>query len=93
LCYADFDKYIEILEENGGQGGGYSWESMVKAVAELRNIEFGDVEFDPEGDMFCAISEHEASLAIVASIIKELGADKSLMIKAIATAQDGDYFE
>lgn len=93
LIYSDFDEHIDLLEENGGQGGGYSWESMIRAVLELRDIELGDVDFDPEGDTFCAASKSEASLAKVAGIIKELGMDKALMTKAIAVARDGDYFE
>ena len=93
ITFSEFDDFIEFIEERGGQGGGYSWESMVKAVLMLRQIDLPEVDFDPEGDMFCAISSDRHSLTKIAAIIKELSADRLLMESAIKHATENEYFE
>jgi len=93
ITFSAIDDFIEYLESQGGQGGGYTWESMVTAVLEMRSIVLEDVDFDPEGDMFAAASANKASLQTIAHIIKELAENHELMAQAIAHAKDGGYFE
>src|SRR5262245_36081823 len=93
ITFSEIDDFIEYLESQEGQGGGYSWEAMVKAILEIRAIELDDVDFDPEGDMFAATSPNKASLETIARIIKELTEDRKLMEQAITHAKDGGYFE
>lgn len=48
ITFSAIDDFIEYLESQDGQGGGYSWEATVKAVLEMRSIRLADVDFDPE---------------------------------------------
>ena len=93
LCFTDFDSFIELLESKGGQGGGYSWEALVKAVRSIRGLEMPDLEFDPEADMFCVVARTTEPLIVVASIIRELCKEPDLMAKAIELATSEGYFE
>jgi hypothetical protein len=93
IYFSEFDDFIDYLEEKGGQGGGYSWETMVNAVLELRNINISDVEMDPEGDTFVAFGTNEESLKSIAGIIKELVENRSLMSQAVEHAKTQGYFE
>jgi hypothetical protein len=93
LCFSNFESFIDLLESKGGQGGGYSWEALVKAVMAMRALELPDLEFDPEGDMFCVVSHKNEPLMVVASIVRELCADSALMSEAIDKAIAEGYFE
>jgi Immunity protein 51 len=93
LFFSDFGFSSEVLEDKGGQGGGHSWESIVKAVIEIRGIKLQDLEFDSEGDMFCALSRSTESLSQVAAIVRELFSSSELMTNAIDKAIKEGYFE
>lgn len=92
ITFTDED-HIEFLESQDGQGGGYSWEAMVKAALQIRDIELSEVEFDPESDMFAVVSSTKEPLLIIANTVRALCEDRALMEKAISTAKSEGYFE
>jgi hypothetical protein len=93
ITFDDIDGSVEHIQGREGQGGGYSWESMIRAVLAMRSIELDDVDFDPEGDMFAAASANKASLETIAHIIKDLVGNRELMDEAITLAKADGYFE
>ena len=93
LLFTEFDEFVDYIESQGGQGGGYSWEAMIKAVAQLREIDLSDLIIDPEGSMFAAVASNRQSLLKIVSIIRELSSDPELMNLAITTARAGNYWE
>jgi len=93
LSFSDLEEHSAYIQDEGGHGGGYSWEAIVKAALQLRSLAVPDVEFDPESDMFSAASSNRTSLEKIASLIDELRADRAFMAKALAHAKKGGYFE
>lgn len=93
LCFSDFDDHIDYLESRDGQGGGYSWEAMVKAVLALRGQTPAGLTFDSESGMFCTLSQDAAPSQAVAAIIRELNTDPALMAQAVDLATEGGYFD
>jgi hypothetical protein len=93
LIFTDFDAHLNVITKNGGQGGGYTWEALVKAAVELKSIEVPGIEYDPESDMFAAYGSNKESLIKIASLIKEMTEDPDTLKKAITKAKSGGYFE
>ena len=93
LLYDAREEASDYIEGMRGQGGGYSWEALVRAVMAMRGHEDLEVNFDPEADMFAAYSPHEASLHVLAHIIRELAEDRALLDQAINYAKAKGSFE
>ena len=93
LLYHARDEASNYIEAMNGQGGGYSWESLVRAMMAIRGQEDLGVSFDPEADMFAAYSPHEASLRVLAELIGELTEDRALLDEAIRYAKAEGSFE
>jgi hypothetical protein len=92
LMFMEMEPLSEGIQKQGGSGGGYSWESMVKAVLEMRSVVFTDLEFDPESDMFSVASSDKKALQTVASIVRQLTEDPGLVTRAISHAKSRGYF-
>ncbi len=93
ITFRDFDPFQAHIEDLGGQGGGYSWTAMIKAVAKKRGLAIPEKSFDPEADMFAVSSKDKATLKLIVGIIRDLIADRLLMNQAIADAKQGNYWD
>lgn len=93
LIYFEFEPFLDEIEEEGGTGGGFTWAAMIQAVMEMRGLEFPDVEFDPEPEMFSAVGTNTEVLEQIAAIIRDLVRDRVLMDEAIEHAKEEGYFE
>src|SRR5437868_11509457 len=91
LAFIDMEPFAEHVRKQGGQGGGYSWEAMVRAVLEMRSVDVSDLEFDPESDMFSVSSSDKKALQTIASIVRQLTEDPSLIVKAMSHAKKRGY--
>jgi hypothetical protein len=93
LLYYGRGEAAHYIEKRGGQGGGYSWEALVRVILELRNCQTQSLTFDPEADMFAVYSPDIELLRVLAGIINELIEDQELMEKAISLALERGMFE
>jgi len=93
LTFMELDKHSDTLEELGYQGSGYTWEAMVRAVLKSKNIDDGNIDFDPESDMFAAYSESKEALVVVAHIIDQLSTDRTFMSQALTNAEDAEELD
>ena len=92
LSFYNYDpKVLELFEAKKLQGGGYTWESLVKAA--LGGVKPHGVEFDPEGDAFYAYASSASSLASVKEAIGRLVSDPEFMEECIVRARQGGYLE
>jgi len=92
ITFSGFEEFMDHIEAQHGQAGGYSWEAMIKAVAAMRGITIPEESFDPESGMFAAASRDRTLLKTIAGIIRDLAADRTLMDRAIADAKKGKYW-
>lgn len=73
LVYSSFPDFDAIFRRKHLQGGGYTWRSMVVHLLEEHHPDALDsLEFDPEADMFCAISDNLDALRAVAQMLVRL---------------------
>ena len=93
LVFTDFDLFLGFLESRGGQAGGYSWQAIIRAALELAQVELPNVEFEPEDDMFLAVSPEIGSLQRIQDVIAELAINPDLMDLAVERAKDRGYFQ
>jgi hypothetical protein len=78
----------EFFESKGYQGGGYTWEGLARAGAELSGSKLLSlVEFDPEGDALYAYSSSKPALEELEAIVKRIAADSGFRDKCIALAE------
>ena len=92
LLFSDFDGYSDYIENRSGHGGGYSWESMVKATLEIFNRDLQSISYDSEAGMFVAVSNNKHELKIISQTIRDLMGSPELMDRAISFALDKGYF-
>lgn len=86
LIYTRLDGF-EVFQAAGWEGGGYSWTGVVDWLLRQRHPELvGSIRYDPEGSMFCALSESREVLEVVARQIREAVADPALLARAVAGA-------
>ena len=92
LSYFNYDEeLLTFFQAQGLQGGGYTWESLIKAGL---GGEFPPaVESDPEGDAFYAYAATEEQLNSVRDLIYRLQSDRSFIEECIALAKSGGYLE
>jgi hypothetical protein len=94
LTFYDFDATVPLFVERGHEGGGYSWEGVVRAaLTEYSPQTLTRIRFDPEGSMFCAYGDDIEALTAVAGCINELVADPVSLIRAIERAESDDLFD
>jgi hypothetical protein len=78
-----------VFEERGFQGGGYTWEAILRSLLGMRLPHALDcVDIGAEADNFYAYSENRDMLEQAASLLREAVADRSLLLAAIEHAGD-----
>jgi hypothetical protein len=93
LLFVAFDEaFVRLAVTYGGQGGGYSLQAMVEAVADIEGIEMPGLTFDSEADMFVARGDKSA-LRIVAEIVRRVLGDRGLADKAIVHSRERGHFD
>jgi hypothetical protein len=93
LLYYGQGEVSDYIVRRGGQGGGYSWESLVRAVLEISSSEAKSLTFDPEADMFAVYASDVEILRKIAQIIVELNDNREKLDQAIAMATENGTFE
>ena len=83
IYYPDGEYRQEVFdtrEEEGFEGNGYDWESLALVFLEEKMPELSDdIDFDPEGSMFCAYSSKVDALSRFALGFKEFCDDIEAM--------------
>lgn len=89
IMFDDFETTQEALEEQGFEGGGYTWHGIVEALIRTKHPNFiSDISYDPEGSMFCARSSNLGALQCVANCIRNAITDPSVLEYALENADD-----
>jgi len=92
LAYYAQGEASETIEQRGGQGGGYSWEALVRAVLEMRDLDPSPLTFDPEADMLAVYAPDPDVLRRITEIIIELSANREMLDQAVAYAEQNGFF-
>jgi Immunity protein 51 len=94
LVYSKFpqsDDLEAVYNQRGLPGGGYAWQGFVVHLMKRHVPAALDaVEFDPERNMFCAVSKDLAALRAVAAALAQLE-DVELVKKLAQTVDLSDY--
>lgn len=88
------DSSHELLQSRGLQGGGCSWEGIVRGLVSLRApdvLEF--LNFDPEGDGLVIKSTNRDALVTVSHLIVASKREQALLNDAIERAIQGGEME
>jgi len=73
LVYSAFPDFDDVFKAKGLQGGGYTWHGMVVHLLEENAPDALEaLDFDPEGSMFCALSDDINALKAVARMLSKL---------------------
>ena len=73
LIYSAFPDFDDVFSRKGLQGGGYTWHGMVVHLLEENAPDALEaLDFDPEGSMFCALSDDLEALRAVARMLSKL---------------------
>ncbi|OGQ24605.1 MAG: hypothetical protein A2138_02685 [Deltaproteobacteria bacterium RBG_16_71_12] len=93
LCFDDYAMpTVPLFEQLGLQGGGYTWEEVVRSLVKLRQPDLAaQLSYDSESGMFVALGPRAALLA-VARLIQAAIADPLLLRTAVERA-DPDALE
>ena len=88
------DSHYKFLEEQGLQGGGYSWEGIIYGLLKLHSpATLAEIEFDAEGDGIAIWSNQRDGLELIARLVAEAKSDSALLSKAIGVAQQDERIE
>jgi hypothetical protein len=89
VSYFDYrEDILEWFQSRDLQGGGYTWEALVRSALELQRSPYADdVEYNSEGDAFFAtVSSEEASEALK-DVFRRLTTNESFRLECMAHAQ------
>lgn len=87
LCFTDFNATADTFEEMDQEGGGYGWHGVVDALVRMKAPKLQkQLDYDPEGSMFVALSDDKDVLKKVAELIRAAIADPKLLKQAIKKA-------
>lgn len=79
---------FQSREDEGFEGNGYDWESLVRVFLEEQAPELsGRVDFDSEGSMFCAYSKDKETLKKFILQFKETCENKELITDLFSRAE------
>lgn len=84
LSLPEQEGLIEWFDQETSQG--YVWHDLIKAVAEIKNIDISNAYIEPEGDVFIAYAPNHELLTTIANIINDLLCQKTLMLQAAKRA-------
>ena len=95
ISYFNYEPEISIyFEKRELQGGGYTWEALVKAVIEneFPNL-LSNIRFDSEGDAFFAHVKDEITANKIKTVIEKLSSDIDYREKYFKIAKQHGYLE
>lgn len=79
---------FDTREDEGFIGNGYDWSSLAQVFLDERCPELnGKITFDPEADMFCAISEDKEAMTNFILLFKKACEDKALILDLFSRAE------
>jgi hypothetical protein len=93
LNYPPDGQASEFILQRGGQGGGYSWEALVRCVLEMSDVDPTPLVFDPEADMLAVYGPNPDALRKIARIIIDMNANHEILDQAIAYAEENGFLE
>ena len=93
LTYTADGVASEIIEQRDGQGGGYSWQALVKAALEMKDADPGSLVFDPEADMLAVYSPDLDLIHRITALIIDLNSNQEILDQSIAYAKEKGFFE
>ncbi|MCC7070086.1 MAG: hypothetical protein IT383_02115 [Deltaproteobacteria bacterium] len=93
LCLDDYAMpMMPLFEQLGLQGGGYTWEAVVRSLVKLRHPDLASqLSYDSEAGMFVALGPRQA-LVTVARLLQAAIADPLVLRTAVERA-DPDTLE
>jgi hypothetical protein len=87
LGFDDFDSTADVFEEMGYEGGGCGWHGVVDALVRRKVPRLArNLEYDPEGSLFAALSDDPNALNEVAVLIRNALDDPALLRQALENA-------
>jgi hypothetical protein len=87
LLFDEFGPTQEFLQSQGLMGGGYTWHAIVEAMIRKKDAALNaELDYDPEGSMFCVRSSNQNALRIVLEYIRTALADWDVLQDAINSA-------
>ncbi len=91
LSLIDWSESIaELFDQQGLQGGGYTWLGIAEALLELHNPALSDSfeVFDAEGDNMYAYSTSKDMLEEFAELLRRAMVDRAFLLAAMKHAGD-----
>ena len=87
LLFDAFDTTQALLESQGFMGGGYTWHGIVESMIRKKDPALNaELNYDPEGSMFCVRSSNQHALRTVLECIRNALADPEILQDAIDSA-------
>ena len=87
LMFDEFGPTQQFLESQGFMGGGYTWHGIVESMIRKKDAALNaELNYDPEGSMFCVRSSSQHALRIVLECIRSALADPEVLQDAIDSA-------
>jgi len=95
LSYFDYrDTTLQWFGARGLQGGGYTWEALVRAAFQMEPSPLvNQIELDSEGGAFNAYAESKEARAMLKQTIEKLVNDMDFRIQSLEHAKQGGYLE
>ncbi len=82
------DTHLDYLQNNGFQGGGYSWEGIVYGAIKLSEPSIlNSIRFDPEAEGLAIWSADKSSLEKVGRLISVVKSDNEILTECINVAK------
>ena len=87
LMFDEFGPTQQFLESQGLMGGGYTWHAIVESMIRKKDPALNaELNYDPEGSMFCVRSSNQNALQTVLECIRNALADSKVLQDAIDSA-------
>jgi hypothetical protein len=87
LIFDEFDSTQEFLQSQGLMCGGYTWHGIVESMIRKKDAALkAELNYDPEGSMFCVRSSSQNALRTVLECIRSALADPGVLQDAIDSA-------
>ncbi len=88
LDLTEADKSLaEFFDDRGLEGGGYTWEGILRALVEIRLPEaLPRLDFGAEADNMNIYSDDRILLELVAALARSAAADRRVLVAAIKHA-------
>ena len=87
LLFDEFGLTQRFLQSQGFMGGGYTWQGIVESMIRKKDAALNaELNYDPEGSMFCVRSSNQHALRTVLECIRNALADPEILQDAIDSA-------